>query len=130
MVNGEKMNYFKLASPYGKMPDDKIWQGINGDPTMKREEYVFVRKPVPSFEQIWDVFAKTNNKTERLGCASLFYFKHFHNYEYIPGTTILERSSATLLHRTHSMFGLLYYYGGLNNNGLPIVETHPDNPIP
>ena len=65
-----------------------------------------------------------------VGGSLPFGFKHFHNYEYIPGTTILQRSDNEHLHRTHSMFGLLYYYGGLDGNGSPIVGIHPDNPTP
>lgn len=71
------MRYFKFASPYGKIPDSDDWCGIQGSPTMKFEEYVFVRKPIPNFEKIWEIFTTTKNEKERLGCSSLFYFKYY-----------------------------------------------------
>lgn len=71
------MKYFKLISPHGKMPDSNIWYGIDGDPTMKIEEYVFVKKPIPNFEQTWEIFYNVNDSNERLGCSSLFYFKYY-----------------------------------------------------
>ncbi len=38
-----------------------------------------------------------------VGGSLPFGFKYFHNYDYIQGTSTLEKSSLSLLHRTHSM---------------------------
>ena len=73
------MKYFKLANPNKKMQDEKVWEGIDSDPTisLRYEEYLFVKAPTPQFEQVWNLYTETMNRNEKLGCASLFYFTYY-----------------------------------------------------
>lgn len=53
-----------------------------------------------------------------------FAMKHFHNCEYV--NDVITRVKAQPMHRSHSFFGLLYYYPSSDSE--PIV--HPDSPTP
>jgi len=71
------MKYFKVTSPYSKIPINHLWLPIECDPSLKKELYVFVRKPIPGFREIWNHYFHNIVKSEKIGCASLFYFVYY-----------------------------------------------------
>lgn len=68
------MQKFLIIYPFGKLPDLSCWQGIECDPTNDFEAYIFVRKPVPDFNEIWNILTHTRRSEVLLGCYSLLYF--------------------------------------------------------
>lgn len=73
----------------------------------------------------------TNNPEMHVDSTLPFGFKHFHNCKQVGGEiTRITQSENALYHRTHSMFGLLYYYGLNTTTNQMDVICHPGNPQP
>lgn len=74
---------FKIITPYSKAPNSK-WYGIECDPTLENEVYLYANKKDISFDECICIFEKTLCKTNFLGVMSLIYFKYYREfYDYL-----------------------------------------------
>ncbi len=74
---------FKIRYPYEK-PLKGNWYGLDCDPTLKNEMFLFANKKVITFDEVVQIYNKSLNRIDYLGAMSLIYFKYYKEfYEYL-----------------------------------------------
>lgn len=69
---------FIVKTPYEKQPEELF--GIDCDPTLPYELYLYSNQEKISFDDVWNIFLSSHNKTNYLGAMSLIYFVYYKEF--------------------------------------------------